>query len=139
MKEAFKRTDEILQSTEGNDELKKIQERDGQQDPFAGAMMGGESNLIANYTGCTATVVLITKNEIYCANAGDSRTVIGRGGGTMCEALSEDHKPDNEDEKKRIVDAGGFVEENRVNGSLNLSRSIGDFEYKSKKDLGYLE
>ena len=98
--------------------------------------MGGEGS-IANFTGCTATVCLVTKNEIYCANAGDSRTVIGRSGGTTCEALSEDHKPDNEDEKKRIMDAGGFVEENRVNGSLNLSRSMGDFEYKSKKDLPF--
>ena len=46
-------------------------------------------------------------------------------------ALSDDHKPDNAAEKARIMAAGGFVEENRVNGSLNLSRSMGDFEYKS--------
>jgi serine/threonine protein phosphatase PrpC len=26
--------------------------------------------------GCTANVVLITENEIYCANAGDSRSII---------------------------------------------------------------
>jgi len=45
-------------------------------------------------------------------------------------ALSEDHKPDNYDEKRRIEAAGGFVEDNRVNGSLNLSRSLGDFTYK---------
>ena len=97
------------------------------------------SESIVNFVGCTATVVLITKTDIYCANAGDSRTVLGRSNGTMCMPLSEDHKPDNEDEKKRIEAAGGFVEENRVNGSLNLSRSMGDFEYKSKKDLSYLE
>ena len=92
---------------------------------------------IANYTGCTATVVLITKLDIYCANAGDSRTVLSRSNGSECVPLSDDHKPDNDDEKKRIMDAGGFVEENRVNGSLNLSRSIGDFEYKSKTDLPF--
>ncbi len=48
-------------------------------------------------------------------------------------ALSEDHKPENELEKKRIEAAGGTVSENRVNGNLNLSRSLGDFEYKQNK------
>ena len=80
---------------------------------------------------------MVTKDDIICANAGDSRTVLGRSSGKKCEELSEDHKPDNPLEKARIEKAGGFVEENRVNGSLNLSRSIGDFEYKSKKDIGY--
>ena len=99
--------------------------------------MPGEGSSIAQYVGCTATLVLVTKDDIICANAGDSRTVLGRSSGKQCEELSEDHKPDNPVEKARIEKAGGFVEENRVNGSLNLSRSIGDFEYKSKKDIGY--
>ncbi len=48
-------------------------------------------------------------------------------------ALSEDHKPDNESERKRIEAAGGSVSENRVNGNLALSRALGDFEYKQNK------
>ena len=36
-------------------------------------------------------------------------------------------------EKSRIEKAGGFVTDGRVNGNLNLSRAMGDLEYK--KDL----
>ena len=51
--------------------------------------------------------------------------------------LSVDHKPDNPDEVMRIVDAGGKVEKGRINGHLNLSRSIGDHFYKKNASLSY--
>ena len=80
------------------------------------------------YTGCTACVVLITDSEIYCANAGDSRAVLCVDARAV--EMSIDHKPELATEKARIEKAGGFVEENRVKGILNLSRSLGDLEYK---------
>ena len=49
--------------------------------------------------------------------------------------MSVDHKPDLDSEKKRIKAAGGFVKDNRVKGSLNLSRSFGDLIYKGDPDL----
>ena len=34
-------------------------------------------------------------------------------------------------EKERILNAGGFVSDGRINSNLNLSRAFGDFEYKN--------
>ena len=79
--------------------------------------------------------MLITAEHIFCANAGDSRAVLSRNHKAI--PLSFDHKPSNDTEKKRIEAAGGFVEEDRVNGSLNLSRSLGDFGYKNNIDKDF--
>jgi len=79
--------------------------------------------------------VLITAEHIFCANSGDSRAVLSRNYNAV--PLSFDHKPSNDLEQKRIEAAGGFVEEDRVNGSLNLSRSLGDFGYKNNPDKDF--
>jgi len=66
--------------------------------------------------------------RIYVANAGDSRCVMGRAGTAI--PLSFDHKPENEEERTRIERAGSTITEGRVDGNLNLSRSLGDLKYK---------
>jgi protein phosphatase 1G len=87
--------------------------------------------------GCTAVVALIHGDLLFVANAGDSRAVLCRGG--KAEPLSVDHKPSQDTERTRIVNAGGFLSEIggicRVNGNLNLSRAIGDLRYKMNTDL----
>jgi serine/threonine protein phosphatase PrpC len=45
-----------------------------------------------------------------------------------------DHKPCNNTEFKRIQAAGGWVELNRVNGNLALSRALGDFVFKRNEE-----
>jgi serine/threonine protein phosphatase PrpC len=49
--------------------------------------------------------------------------------------MSIDQKPNMEEEKERIELAGGFVKSNRVDGSLSMSRALGDHQYKSNKSL----
>jgi len=85
-------------------------------------------------SGCTAVVTLLTpEGNIYCANAGDSRSVLSVKGEAL--PMSYDHKPVNKEENARIVAAGGFVEFGRVNGNLALSRALGDFEFKQNGTL----
>ena len=82
------------------------------------------------HAGCTAVVAVLLGRTLTVANAGDSRGVLCRAGGTA-EPLSFDHKPQQPREMNRINNAGGFVNRfGRVNGNLNLSRSIGDLKYK---------
>lgn len=91
------------------------------------AMLKDES-LQDQMAGSTAVAVLIKENNLYCANAGDSRAIACING--KVEVLSLDHKPNNENELKRIRAGGGWVEYNRVNGNLALSRALGDFVFK---------
>ncbi|CCD25239.1 type 2C protein phosphatase PTC3 NDAI_0E04220 [Naumovozyma dairenensis CBS 421] len=90
-------------------------------------------------SGSTAIVILISKklNLVICANAGDSRSIISIDG--QAKNLSFDHKPNLINEKLRIEKAGGFIEMNRVNGNLALSRAIGDFNYKMNDKLSKYE
>ena len=82
-----------------------------------------------NFGGCTGCVVVVTPNFILCANAGDSRATMSNIGSQQIE-LSIDHKPENEVELMRIINAGGYVQNNRVDGNLAVSRGLGDFEFK---------
>ncbi|CAK5008995.1 unnamed protein product [Meloidogyne enterolobii] len=63
--------------------------------------------------------------DVSGTNAGDSRAVV---------SVSA-----NEEESKRIFAAGGWVEFNRVNGNLALSRALGDFAFKANKNLSARE
>lgn len=45
----------------------------------------------------------------YIANVGDSRAVLSSKSGNLVTALTNDHKPSDESEQKRILDNGGTV------------------------------
>ena len=126
--------DETLKSTEGQKEILNISNSTAK---IEGRLQRTDGIDLAMNIGCTACVALITKSDIYVANAGDSRSVLCRG--LTAIAMSEDHKPDLAREKKRIEKAGGKVDDGRVNGIINLSRSLGDLEYKMDKKLSPAE
>ena len=88
---------------------------------------------ISMFTGCTANVVVIQDKKIFFANAGDSRSVLCKRDQAI--PMSVDHKPSIPAELKRIEKAGGWVSDGRVLGNLNLSRGLGDSEYKVDKKL----
>lgn len=83
----------------------------------------------AEDSGSTAVVVMLTPRNIVCANAGDSRAVYSKSGARAIP-LSYDHKPDDEEEERRIRNAGGYVSGGRVEGDLAVSRGLGDFRFK---------
>ena len=49
--------------------------------------------------------------------------------------MSIDHTPFLDSEINRIQKAGSKIQRGRVDGGLNLTRSLGDFKYKKKPDL----
>ncbi|KFY00484.1 hypothetical protein O988_03286 [Pseudogymnoascus sp. VKM F-3808] len=61
---------------------------------------------------------------LYTANVGDARIVLCRNGRAL--RLSYDHKGSDENEGKRITNAGGIILNNRVNGVLAVTRALGD-------------
>ncbi|XP_028133743.1 probable protein phosphatase 2C T23F11.1 isoform X1 [Diabrotica virgifera virgifera] len=92
------------------------------------AHMLEEECIFSKPSGSTAITTLIKGDKLFCANVGDSRAVASVNG--SARALSEDHKPSNQAEYDRIIAAGGWVDANRVNGNLALSRALGDFAFK---------
>ncbi|KAL1168126.1 hypothetical protein V6Z11_A05G064100 [Gossypium hirsutum] len=149
---AFFRMDEMMRGQRGWRELAilgdKIDKFTGMIEGLIWSPKGGEgidqdddwaieegphSDFSGPTSGSTACVAILRNNQLVVANAGDSRCVVSRKG--QAYNLSRDHKPDLEAEKERILKAGGFIHAGRVNGSLNLSRAIGDMEFKKNKLL----
>lgn len=87
--------------------------------------------------GSTAVVLFVSKDaktsrcRARCANCGDSHAVLFRKGGDVVQ-LSEDHRPIQEHERKRIKRDGGKVDVGLLadedgDGVLSVSRGFGNF------------
>ncbi|KAL3633130.1 hypothetical protein CASFOL_026114 [Castilleja foliolosa] len=141
LKKAFLRImDQMMCGKTGQKELALLRGKDGQPSEDTGQTDRWPEEvqeILSGYhgpsAGTTACVAIIRNNQLLVANAGDSRCVMSRKG--QAYDLSKDHKPDIAAEKRRILEAGGYVQYGRVNGSLNLARAIGDMEMKQNKSL----
>ena len=111
-----------------------------------------DKNIISDRSGSCAVVVLVVDKKIYVANVGDSRALFSEKRGKNFVVVTEDHKPNNENEKNRIIKNGGHVYQSRtvisgaenenlngqilfgpyrvLPGRLSVSRTIGDIEAK---------
>ena len=151
IKETFIKMDEIMQTNEGKEEIKKYARKSKEEDDLQNkneppnsqmaiisqliGQKDPESDDIAMRTGCTGCVCVIDEGnkKMYFANAGDSRVVLCKNGNAI--PMSTDHKPELEEEKDRIYKADGWITDGRVKGNLNLTRGLGDLDYKQNKNL----
>jgi protein phosphatase 1B len=96
-----------------------------------------ELNRGEDKSGSTAVACLISPSHVYLINCGDSRAIVCSD--NQVAQCTVDHKPVNQSERERIQNAGGSVMIQRVNGSLAVSRALGDYEYKSVEGRGPCE
>ena len=92
---------------------------------------------IAMRCGAVVSSCLLVGNMLYCANLGDSRSVLCRNGRAI--NLSVDHKATLKSEVARIKALGGFVTQGRLAGKLMITRSFGDFEMKLRTDMDNID
>lgn len=128
------------------------------QRAIANGFIQAEKTFLKNYgesndtSGSCAIIILIIENRVYIANVGDSRAILSAKNGTKFYMLSKDHRPGDEGEYKRILDAGGKIYKTEYEyekiqnknmsivgplrvlpGKLSVSRTIGDIEAKDPR------
>ena len=84
------------------------------QKAIANGFIYAEKFFFKNYkgidsSGSCAIVVLIIDNRCFIANVGDSRAILSAKNGSKFYSLSRDHRPGDEKEYKRILEAGGKI------------------------------
>jgi len=85
-------------------------------------------------SGSCANIILIVDSKIYCANIGDSRSILSLDNGSKIKPLSIDHKPNNPSEFERIIKLGGRVYYDDSNDELDLDKvTYIDKEYEFDK------
>ena len=83
----------------------------------------------AENCGSTGTIVVVDNNNVYCANVGDSKCYYINNNNKIIQ-LTEDHNCNNQKERDELKKKGVLIFQNRVFGSLSLTRTFGDTQLK---------
>jgi serine/threonine protein phosphatase PrpC len=70
------------------------------------------SDIDVRCSGATCVIAVVQNGKVVVYNCGDSRAVLGRrtqNGSITAQPLSNDHKPDKPEERKRILSFGGHL------------------------------
>lgn len=146
MRQSFLEVDVELRKPEGQNMIGDLRRAKPPKKPPILSILGEDKDkknpqeqsneeMMLDCIGCTSNVIYIDKEKrkIFVANAGDSRCVMGRAGEAI--EMSIDHKPESQTEIDRIHKSGSVITEGRVDGNLNLTRSLGDLKYKHREHL----
>ncbi|KAM1083269.1 hypothetical protein ACFX2I_021698 [Malus domestica] len=78
--------------------------------------------------GTTALTALILGRHLMVANAGDCLAVLCRKG--IAVDMSQDHRPSYLPERMRVEQLGGYIDDGYLNGSISVTRVLGDWGLK---------
>lgn len=85
-----------------------------------------EKNNLPKNPGSCGIMALVVGNKLFVANCGDSRAIVVQEELNDSLRLSYDYKASNADAQKSVLKRGGECINNRVSGSLAITRAIGD-------------
>ena len=125
---AVKAAEEALKNEQksGDSGIDLSKEPSQQSNPSAAAATATHQSTEATHAKLKTAAT--RQRVLYTANVGDARIVLCRNGKAL--RLSYDHKGSDENEGRRIANAGGMVINNRVNGVLAVTRALGDVYMK---------
>ncbi|KAI6692879.1 hypothetical protein NL676_020589 [Syzygium grande] len=121
--------DAVLPETSAIDDifLKELESYHRESFRLADLALAGDRS-VSNSCGTTALTALILGRHLLVANVGDCRAVLCRKG--VAVEMSQDHRPSFLPERRRVEKLGGYFSDGYLNGSLSVTRALGDWDLK---------
>ncbi|WP_419833357.1 PP2C family serine/threonine-protein phosphatase [Endozoicomonas atrinae] len=89
--------------------------------------------------GSTVSLMLQTGQYAWFANLGDTRSIVMPNDKGIVLQATEDSRCSNPEHQQKIVQQGGFVKNNKVNGVLSVTSAIGIYFFPPNRDAETLE